>query len=273
MSKGEFQMLVKYNLDAKGTGHVFSRKRMLHYEQSPYQIIEVSDLEILGRVLVLDNIIQLSTLDSARYHEALAHIPLANIPNPKRVLVLGGGDGILVHELLKYSGLVVDLVDIDQRVCDLSQKYLKSLNHGALDSERANIFYEDAFAFCRNCTHQYDVIYADITDPHPDSPSNSLLGDEAILVYKSLLKPHGILVSQTDNIQIAPHHAESVSSAFAAHFNHQGRYGIVALTLSSLFSFVWASDQTQIVSNAIKVPTEWLNQERFEFCLNVLDLA
>lgn len=266
-------MLVKYNLDAKGTGHVFERKQMLHYEQSPYQIIEVSDLEILGRVLVLDNIIQLSSLDSARYHEALAHIPMSNVSHPTRVLVLGGGDGILIHELLKYEGVIVDLVDIDQRVCELSREYLQDLNKGALDAERANVYYEDAFEFCRNCTEEYDVIFADITDPHPDSPSNSLLGSDAIGVYKSLLKTGGILISQTDNIQIAPQHAAHVAEAFSAHFKHVDRYGIVALTLSSLFSFVWASDAIQIEQQALRVDTEWLNDERFALCLRILDLA
>ena len=266
-------MLVKYNLDAKGTGHMFSRDRMLHYEQSQYQIIEIADLEFLGRVLVLDNIIQLSSLDSARYHEALAHIPMSNISNPTRALVLGGGDGILIYELLKYDGMVVDLVDIDQRVCDLSREYLHDLNRGALDAERANVYYQDAFEFCRNCTEKYDVIFADITDPHPDSPSNSLLGNEAIGVYKSLLKPGGILISQTDNIQIAPQHAANVAEAFSEHFKHVDRYGIVALTLSSLFSYVWASDSVQIRPQPIRVETEWLNEERFELCLKILDLA
>ena len=75
-------MLIKYDLDTKGTGHVFFRKKLLHSEQSHFQSIEISDLDILGRVLVLDNIIQLSSLDSARYHEALAHIPMANLMNP-----------------------------------------------------------------------------------------------------------------------------------------------------------------------------------------------
>lgn len=266
-------MLIKYDLDTKGTGHVFFRNKLLHAEQSQFQSIEISDLDILGRVLVLDNIIQLSSLDSARYHEALAHIPMANVMNPRRALILGGGDGILVHELLKYPDMIVDLVDIDKRVCELSKEYLVDLNHGALDSSRANVMYQDALAFCSSCSRRYDIIFADITDPHPDSPSKSLLGPSAIDTYKNLLCPNGILVSQTDNIQIAPKHAEDISQVLSEKFNHVGRYGIVALSLSSLFSFVWASNSVQIEKKPISVPTEWLNDKRFELCLNILDLA
>ena len=85
-------MLVKYDLDAKGVGHVFYRESQIHYERSPFQSIEIADLELLGRVLVLDNIIQLSSLDCDRYHEAFAHLPMGSIDNPTRVLILGGGD-------------------------------------------------------------------------------------------------------------------------------------------------------------------------------------
>ncbi|MEC7985070.1 MAG: hypothetical protein VX278_07895 [Myxococcota bacterium] len=266
-------MLIKYNLDDKGTGHIFFRNRLLHYEKSPFQSIEISDLDILGRVLVLDGIIQLSRLDSARYHEALAHIPMSNLEAPQRALILGGGDGVLIYELLKYPDLTIDLVDIDQRVCDLSREYLTELNHGALDSPRANVYYRDALAFCRSCTERYDIIFADITDPHPDSPSNSLLGEDAIAVYKRLLRAGGILVAQTDNIQIAPQHAANVADVFGRQFQNVDRYGIVALSLSSLFSFVWASDTISIAQKTISVPTEWLSEERFDLCLRILDLA
>ena len=95
-------MLIKYDLDNKGTGHVFDRKKLICSEKTQFQKIEISDLDILGRVLVLDNIIQLSELDCDRYHEVFAHIPMSNVLDPKNVLILGGGDGILAKELLKY---------------------------------------------------------------------------------------------------------------------------------------------------------------------------
>ncbi len=266
-------MLVKYDLDAKGTGHVFERKSLIVDERSEYQKIEIADLDILGRVLVLDNIIQLSSLDCDRYHETFAHVPMSCVNNPTRALILGGGDGILAKELLKYSGLIVDMVDIDERVCELSKIHLSDMNAGAFDSDRLNLYCEDAMAFCGKTSRKYDVIYGDITDPHPDSPSNSLLGKDAIGLYKSLLKDGGILAVQTDNVQIAPEHMENIKSALGECFELTGDFSIVALTLSSLFSFVWASDGTHVVPKSPIVTTNWLNKIRSEFCFEVLDLA
>ena len=271
-------MLVKYDLDDKGTGHVFERKLLIANEKSEYQKIEISDLDILGRVLVLDDIIQLSELDCDRYHETFAHVPMACAIRPKRALILGGGDGILAKELLKYPDLEVDMVDIDESVCKLSELFLDELNGGALSDERLNLFHQDALEYCANLAklnpgRKYDVIYADITDPHPDSPSKSLLSSHAIFVYKSVLVPGGILVAQTDNVQIAPHHRVNISEEFSKSFSNVGDFSIVALTLSSLFSFVWASDEVVVRPKAPPVETNWLTLERSNFCFELLDLA
>jgi spermidine synthase len=211
-------MLVKYDLDDKGTGHVFQRKKLVAEERSKFQNIEISDLDVLGRVLVLDNIIQLSELDCDRYHEAFAHIPMSNIPDPQSALILGGGDGILAKELLKYDNLSIDLVDIDERVCDLSKEHLSSMHACSFRNPRLNLVFEDALAFCQRTTAKYDVIFGDITDPHPNSPSNSLLSDYAMTSYKNILKPGGFFVAQTDNIQIAPNQCSIIQETLSRHY-------------------------------------------------------
>lgn len=267
-------MYVKYLLDDRGTGHVFKREKVLVEESSEYQTIEISELEILGKVLALDGIIQLSQLDSDRYHEAFAHIPVSNTSDCTRFLILGGGDGILAKELLKYEGVTVDMVDIDKRVCELSRIHLSDLNENSFESDRLNLHNMCALDFCENAFAKkikYDVIFADITDPHPNSPSKSLLSDSAITLYKGLLKKKGIFVAQTDNIQIAPHHADGIKNILKRHFYNVGDYGIVALTLSSVFSFVYASNSIIIQQRPIQVKTNWLNEERFNLCLNILD--
>ena len=266
-------MLVKYDLDDKGTGHVFNRKKLITSIRTDYQKIEISDLDILGRVLVLDGIIQLSELDCDRYHESFAHIPMSHVVNPSRALILGGGDGILAKELLKYDGLKIDLVDIDRDVIDLSVSHLSEMNAGSLSSPRVNLHCMDALDFCSSSPGGYDVIYADITDPHPDSPSRSLLGPKAIDMYRKLLTPDGIFVAQTDNVQIAPGHLESTEKILRKKFSNVGNFGIVALTLSSLFSFVWASDKSVLGPSTIEVETNWLSSEKTKFCFEVLKIA
>ena len=147
------------------------------------------------------------------------------------------------------------------------------MNEGAFDSDRLNLYCEDALAFCKRTPEKYDVIYGDITDPHPDSPSNSLLGTEAIALYKSLLRTGGILTIQTDNVQIAPDHMDNIKSVLGENFDLIGDFSIVALTLSSIFSFVWASDTTQVVPKSPVVKTNWLNNIRSEFCFELLEIA
>ena len=90
-------------------------------------------------------------------------------------------------------------------------------------------------------------------------------------MYKGLLKKTGIFVSQTDNVQIAPQHADGVKNILKRHFYNVGDYGIVALTLSTVFSFVYASNSIIIQQRPIEVETKWLNQARFNLCLNILD--
>ena len=266
-------MFVKYNLDAKGTGHVFERKGLVIKTASRFQQIEISDLDILGRVLVLDNIIQLSELDSDRYHETFCHIPLSNLQNPTNALILGGGDGVLANELLKYKDMSIDLVDIDETVCELSKMHLSHLNEDAFANDRVFVHNGDALDFAKKAAtvnKKYDIVFADITDPHPDSPSNSLLSKNALCIYKSILKKGGIFVAQTDNVQIAPTHKDDMLGKLSDCFQHKGSFGIAALTLSSIFSFVWASDDIIIKEMPLTVKTSWLTQERFDMCLKIL---
>ncbi len=266
-------MLIKYNLDDKGTGHVFNRNKTIVFQESKYQKIEISDLDILGRVLVLDDIIQLSELDCDRYHETFAHIPMSHIHNPSKALILGGGDGVLAKELLKYPDMQIDLVDIDSSVIDLCKAHLKDLNGGSLVDSRVKVHCVDALDFCSKSAGQYDVIYADITDPHPNSPSSSLLGSSAIDTYKNLLAPGGIFTAQTDNIQIAPEHSKNIGEILGKKFSNVGNFGIVALTLSSLFSFVWATDGYSLGPSVLKVDTNWLSSEKTNFCFELLKIA
>tara|TARA_R100001224_G_scaffold73267_1_gene44847 strand:+ start:215 stop:1024 length:810 start_codon:yes stop_codon:yes gene_type:complete len=267
-------MFVTYSLDNNGVGHVFNRETLHVQEESKYQSIEISTLGILGKVLVLNNIIQLSEHDCERYHETFAHIPVSNLTTCERVLILGGGDGILAKELLKYKNVIVDMVDIDERVCELSKMYLLDLNENSFENKRLNLHHRCALDFCKKAlvkNIKYDVIFADITDPHPNSPSKSLLSDSAISLYKSLLRKNGMLVSQTDNVHIAPNHVHDVKKTFGNHFETVGDFGIVAITLSSVFSFVYGSDSGMIQHRPIQVKTKWLNKTRFEFCLNILE--
>jgi spermidine synthase len=261
----------KYYLDDSGTGHVFFREKLLFSQMSKYQSIEISELDKLGKVLVLDKIIQLSSLDCDAYHESFAHIPISLIKEPKSALILGGGDGILAKEVLKYNNCSVDLVDIDSIVVEASKVHLTDLHHNCFDNDRLTYHESDALDFIKNTDKKYDIIYADITDPHPQSPSKSLLSHEAIKLYKSRLKAGGVFTAQTDNPHISPHHRLDLMATCRKSFKHVDDFGIVALTLSGLFSFVVASNK-KFKPRMTRVEKNWLNEKRLKGCLNILEM-
>jgi len=143
----------------------FLIKKEIYSGKSKYQKIEIFETKEFGRVLSLDGLIQLSTKDEFVYHEMLAQPALFYHQNPKIVLIIGGGDGGALREVVKHSIKEIYLVDIDEKVIEVSKKYLPSVSKGAFKDRRVKIFNEDAFKFIKRYNNFFDVIIEDLTDP------------------------------------------------------------------------------------------------------------
>ncbi len=141
----------------------FEIKKEVLSLKSKFQKIEIFDTKEFGRVLVLDGIVQLTTKNEFVYHEMLVHPSMFYHAKPKRVLIIGGGDGMALREVLKHPVDEVFLVDIDSKVIEVSKKYFKS----DFSDKRVKIFNEDALAFVRQYKNYFDVIITDLTDPTP----------------------------------------------------------------------------------------------------------
>jgi len=140
-------------------------KELLYKGKSTYQKIEVYDSYDFGRMLVLDDIVNVAEKDEFIYHEMMAHIPLFTHPNPEKVLVIGGGDGGLVREIAKHPRVdQIDLVEIDPAVINTSKRYLPKVAQGFKES-RLNIYFEDGSHYVKNKKNIYDLIIIDSTDP------------------------------------------------------------------------------------------------------------
>lgn len=175
----------------------FKVKRKIAKEKSKFQSIEIIETVSHGRLLALDNMIMLTELDEFIYHEMLAHIPLFASSDPKRVLVVGGGDGGTVRECLKHDSVsAIDLCELDEKVINMSKQYLpftgKSLNH-----KKVNIYVEDGFIFLENNTRKYDVILVDSMDPKGEA--KKLFGKQFLTLARDNLQPHGILCAQSES--------------------------------------------------------------------------
>lgn len=193
-----------------GTGFAFSDRLMLISENatypdkvifatsSPYQRIVLTKNSHELR-LYLNSNLQFSSADEYRYHEALIHPGMAALKNPEHVLVLGGGDGLAVREILKYPSVKsVTLVDLDEEMVRLftTNSILTGLNKGSLKSERVKIIHADAFLWLKQNRQQFDFIAVDFPDP-----SNYSIGKlYTTTFYEALhqaLKPQGIAVIQS----------------------------------------------------------------------------
>lgn len=140
-------------------------RETLFRKTTPYQELLIVDTPEYGRTLILDGAIQLTERDEFCYSEMMAHVPLCSHPKPERVLIVGGGDGAILREVLRHPGVkVCTLVDIDEEVILASKKYLPTVGC-ALDDPRADVRCMDALSYIRTTDDRFDVVIVDSTDP------------------------------------------------------------------------------------------------------------
>ncbi|MEZ4745342.1 MAG: polyamine aminopropyltransferase [Calditrichia bacterium] len=175
----------------------FEVDAVLFSEQSQFQKIEVVQSKGFGRMLLIDGFVMLTDRDEFVYHEMISHTPLFVHPNPKNVLVIGGGDGGTVRECLRHPNVShVDLVDIDELVTKACVEFFPAIA-GKLDDPRVSCFFEDGVAFVKRKSNAYDLIIVDSTDPI--SVGEGLFSREFYRDCFNALKSDGILVNQSES--------------------------------------------------------------------------
>lgn len=181
-----------------GFGIAIKIKEVLFSEQSPFQKVEILDSDsALGKILTLDDLMMTTEGDEYFYHEMIAHIPMMNHKAPKSVLVIGGGDGGTVREVLKHDTVEkVVLCEIDGMVIDVCKKYLPSIA-GELDNPKVEILVEDAIEYIKTKRDEFDIILIDSTDPM--GPGEGLFTEEFYTNVKKSLKKGGIVAAQSES--------------------------------------------------------------------------
>lgn len=186
---------------------------LLYEKQSEYQAIEVHQTKHFGKLLLLDGVIQLTERDADSYNEMMTHVPMFQHPNPKRVLVIGGGDGYVLKEVLKHPSVErVDHVDLDEDVIKTCQNFFPQWGD-CWDDPRVVLHIRDGAQFVRETPDNfYDVIIQDSSDPwviEDDGtitalPSGVLYEEDHICQLQRVLSPNGIL-----NLQVRSLHGVS----------------------------------------------------------------
>ncbi len=205
-------MSFQYNEYYNGTtGLTVGVNRILFSEQSPYQKVEVFETDTWGNLLTIDGMVMLSEKDEFVYHEMMTHVGLFSHPNPKRVLIIGGGDGGSAREVLRHPEVEqVDMVEIDEAVVRASRQYLPEV--GDFENPRLKVHYEDGAAFVRNVKEPYDVIIVDGSDPV--GPAEGLFSKAFYDACYNALTETGVLTAQTESPWVPAYH-RSISDLFA----------------------------------------------------------
>ncbi|HCL29996.1 MAG TPA: polyamine aminopropyltransferase [Candidatus Latescibacteria bacterium] len=191
--------------------------QIIYSERSQYQQIVLTQWQDEVR-LYLDRHLQFSSADEYRYHESLVHPAMALAHHPQRVLIIGGGDGLSVREVLRHGDIErVDVVDLDRAVTDLARRDLRltRLNNNALSRPKVHIFNEDGFTFLERAHQDYGVIIIDLPDPR-DEALSKLYSVEAYRLCARHLSPGGVVVTQASSPYYARVSFWSIAATMAA---------------------------------------------------------
>jgi len=193
-----------------GVGITCKTIKTCHIEKTEFQEMALIETEQFGKMLVLDGTVQTTIEDEFVYHEMITHIPLFTHQNPRRALVIGGGDGGAIREIIKHPSIEkAVLVEIDARVVEVSRKYLPEISC-ALDDSRVEIVIADGIKYVQEHKNEFDVIMVDSTDP-----VGPAVGLFARNFYKSIyesLREDGIFVAQTES---PFYHKQLIRSVFS----------------------------------------------------------
>ena len=199
---------------------------LLHAERSEYQSIAVHETAGHGRLLTLDDMVMVTELDEFVYHELLSHVPLCVHANPRQVLVVGGGDGGTVREVLRHASVErVVLCEIDERVTRVCQEFMPSIA-GQLDDPRVELVFADAAAYVKDSPGCFDAILVDSTEPI--GPAAALFGEAFFRDLAQALRPGGVISSQAESPFYAPELVRSLFAAVRRVFaSVHGYYGVI----------------------------------------------
>ena len=242
--------------DTMEDGHLSKIKDVYYMGRTRYQMVEIVELGPYGKSLILDGKIQSTRLDEKIYHEALVHPPMLLHPEPRRILIMGGGEGATAREVLRHSTVErVVMVDLDGELIELVKKYMPEWHLGAFDDERLELVIGDArkYVFENAGTEVFDVIIADLVDPMEGGPAQLLYTKEFYEKVRELVAPGGVFVTQATSPTSTPHATGIIAATLSSVFRNVDVYMTYIRGFDSMWGFVLASDEHSLAELTRKV--------------------
>lgn len=177
--------------------HYYGIEKILFSGKTEFQDMMILKTRAYGKLLVLDGRVQSAQADEYIYHESLVHPGMIAHPAPRRVLIVGGGEGATLREVLRHPSVeYAAMVDLDQQVVEQCRKLLPEWHQGAFDDPRSHMFYADGGVFINNTQDQFDYVIIDICDALENGPALELYTEKFYNEVKKHLRPGGVLVVQ-----------------------------------------------------------------------------
>ncbi|HEV8307780.1 MAG TPA: polyamine aminopropyltransferase [Methylomirabilota bacterium] len=188
-------------------GHFHAIARTIYSLRTKFQQMEILETASYGKCLILDGRIQSSVADDFIYHESLVHPAMILPPRPETALVIGGGEGATLREVLRYASVrKAVMVDIDQAVVEACRQYLPEMHRNAFDDPRTELRHEDARGYLETTRERFDVAIVDLTEPLEEGPACLLFTREFYQLLADRLTPQGVLVMQAGMTKIGELH-------------------------------------------------------------------
>lgn len=228
--------------------HQFAVEKVIYQGRTRFQEVEIFESYEYGKMLALDGLVQSAEDDEYIYHESLVHPALVAQSNPTSVLVIGGGEGATIREVLRHSTVRrVVMVDIDQELVALCKEHLADWHRGSFDDPRLELAFSDGKEYVTRCREKFDCIIIDLTDSLDEGPALALYTEEFYHLVKTRLAAYGMLVVQAmelTGLDYADH--LTVRRALGKMFKEVSSYTAFVPSFWSTWGYVIANDARDV---------------------------
>ncbi|MEG3618374.1 polyamine aminopropyltransferase [Magnetovibrio sp. PR-2] len=242
-----------------GYAQGFDVTNVLFHEKTEHQDLVIFETPTFGRVMALDNIVQVTSKDEFVYHEMLTHVPIFAKGGVTDVLIIGGGDGGILREVLRHKTVErVTMVELDRTVVDLCTQYFPGISNGAFEDPRTDLVITDGVKFVAESDKRFDVIIVDSTDPI--GPGEVLFTETFYADCHRCLQSGGVLVTQNGVPFFQGDEVTNTYQRMGKSFADNGFYTAVVPTyVGGFMTLGWGTDDASLKDIELSVL-----QQRFE---------
>lgn len=220
-----------------------------------FQKIDIFDTKRFGRVLALDGAVQCTEKDEFVYHEMLTHVPINAYGDVRSVLIIGGGDGGVLEEVLKHKSVrTVTMVEIDEEVVNAVKEFMPLICKGAFKDPRSHLIIADAIEWVKTATDKFDVIIVDRTDCQ--GPASGLYSNQFYQQCSKLMTPQGIFVAQVGGLFVNENHKEQQLWFASQAWKKTSFYLMTSPTyVGGFMTIMWCSNWNITTVDTKEIPT------------------